>query len=227
MSQTKKTSISPSRFRWGLGNYLMLCTLILGVSLYTLIRLFRVDDLPPTEVECTATTGSTFVLPLPEEPASLETPTLKIKPPKQSISLELFGKEREEEGIFDCGCLSSYDYEQELMIEDRGAPRPSQHLPMAADRVEAPQAINLVEIKRAIVYAFAARDEEVSGLVLIRVKGDKRGKYSQHKILGNPDPLLVDAVEAKIHELRFTPAIQAGKPVEFWVNIPFRFQAVR
>jgi protein TonB len=88
---------------------------------------------------------------------------------------------------------------------------------------EVPRPINMDAIRKLIGYPAMARDAGIQGQVVVRVLVDKKGNYSQHKVMNQVHPLLVQAVEAHIAKLRFTPAIQDGKPIQFWVNIPFKF----
>lgn len=87
-----------------------------------------------------------------------------------------------------------------------------------------PLPINLDDIKNAIGYPSLAKRNSVQGKVIIRIQVDKKGDYVKHLVLRNPDPLLTEAVEKQIPRLKFTPGIQAGKPLKFWVTIPFDFR---
>ncbi|MEL6592497.1 MAG: energy transducer TonB, partial [Bacteroidota bacterium] len=75
-----------------------------------------------------------------------------------------------------------------------------------------------------IGYPQIARDAGIEGNVVVRVLVDKRGNYDKHKIITQVHPILTKAVEEHISKLQFTPAIQGGKPIKFWVNIPFNFK---
>ncbi|MEL7340987.1 MAG: energy transducer TonB, partial [Bacteroidota bacterium] len=75
-----------------------------------------------------------------------------------------------------------------------------------------------------IGYPQIARDAGIEGNVVVRVLVDKRGNYDKHKIITQVHPILTKAVEEHIAKLQFTPAIQGGKPIKFWVNIPFNFK---
>jgi TonB family protein len=93
---------------------------------------------------------------------------------------------------------------------------------IAADRI--PQPLNLQQIQQEIAYPSFAKELNISGTVLVRILVDREGGYVTHRILRPVHPSLSDAVEEKIDELKFKPAVQQGKRVAFWVNIPFRFQ---
>jgi protein TonB len=86
-----------------------------------------------------------------------------------------------------------------------------------------PQPVNMDDIKKRIGYPPAAREAGIEGTVLVRVLVDEKGNYVKHIVLQSPHPLLQKAVEKELPSLKFTPGIQAGKPIRVWVNIPFRF----
>lgn len=91
---------------------------------------------------------------------------------------------------------------------------------------EEPSPININDIKKLIGYPQMARDAGIDGQVIVRVLVDKKGSYKKHKVINGVHPILSRAVEDQLHRLRFTPAIQGGKPIAFWVNIPFRFEVL-
>jgi len=87
-----------------------------------------------------------------------------------------------------------------------------------------PTPVNMDDIRKLIGYPQIARDGNIQGDVVLRVLIDERGTYVKHKVIKQMHPVLAQAVEKFIHRLRFTPAIQGGKPIKFWVNVPFRFK---
>lgn len=87
-----------------------------------------------------------------------------------------------------------------------------------------PKPLNMVDVQRLIGYPHEARKLGIQGNVVVRVLLNKEGRYLSHKVLNGVSPLLSDEVEKYIPEIRFSPAIQAGKPISFWVNIPFVFK---
>lgn len=91
---------------------------------------------------------------------------------------------------------------------------------------EEPKPINMEDIKKAIGYPQIARDAGIEGDVVARVLVDQYGKYLDHKIIKQQHPILAKAVQSKVDRLQFTPAVQGGKPIKFWVNIPFSFKLV-
>jgi protein TonB len=83
--------------------------------------------------------------------------------------------------------------------------------------------INLNQVAGCIVYPQAAKDAGITGRVVLRVMVSKKGKYVRHIVTKNPHPWLTDACERCISKLKFTPAIQNGKRIAMWVNVPFNF----
>jgi len=91
---------------------------------------------------------------------------------------------------------------------------------------EEPQPVNMGDIKKAVGYPQVARDAGIQGNVVVRVLVDPKGNYKRHVVLNGVHPVLEKAVEKELPNLRFTPAIQGGKPIQFWVNIPFSFKLI-
>jgi protein TonB len=89
-----------------------------------------------------------------------------------------------------------------------------------------PYPLNMHEIKKLIGYPQIARDAGIMGTVVVRVLVDKNGAYQRHKVIKSVHPILDQAVEAQLHKLRFEPALQGGKPIPYWVNIPFKFCSI-
>lgn len=87
-----------------------------------------------------------------------------------------------------------------------------------------PVPVNIDDIKSLIGYPQIARDAGIQGQVVVRVLVDKTGNYDRHKVVKSVHPILDDAVQQQLSKLKFTPAIQGGRPIKFWVNIPFNFK---
>jgi len=90
-----------------------------------------------------------------------------------------------------------------------------------------PAPVNMSDIRKSIGYPQIARDASIEGMVVIRILVDKSGNYKKHKIIKQAHPMLAKACEKHVGKLKFTPAIQGGKPIQFWVNVPFRFKLER
>lgn len=89
---------------------------------------------------------------------------------------------------------------------------------------EEPKPLNLQKIVNKMGYPEEARKQKIEGQVIVRVMLDKEGNYQKHVIVRRAHPLLVQAVEEHISMIKFSPAIQDNKPVQFWMNIPFNFR---
>lgn len=90
-----------------------------------------------------------------------------------------------------------------------------------------PAPVNMDELKSLIGYPPMALEADIEGKVTLRVMVDKHGDYVKHVVLKDPHPILTKAVTDKIHHLKTTPGIQAGKPIKVWVTLPFNFEINR
>lgn len=89
---------------------------------------------------------------------------------------------------------------------------------------EEPVPVNINEIAKLIGYPAVARQAGIEGNVIVRILVNKSGAYKKHKVIKDPHPLLTEVVEKHLDKLKFTPAIQGGRPIQFWVNVPFDFR---
>lgn len=89
---------------------------------------------------------------------------------------------------------------------------------------EKPRPLNLTEVVNEIGYPEAAKKNKIEGKVIARILIDEKGKYVKHSILKSINPILDETIAEKLPMLRFDPAKKDGKPVKFWVNIPFNFK---
>lgn len=87
-----------------------------------------------------------------------------------------------------------------------------------------PVPMNLAEVNKMIGYPPDAIASKIEGKVIARILVDEKGTYVKHIILKDPHPILTNAVESKISNLTFKPAIQNGKPIKLWYTIPFDFK---
>ncbi|GAB4422136.1 MAG: hypothetical protein OHK0039_37910 [Bacteroidia bacterium] len=141
-----------------------------------------------------------------------------VKELKEAPAIGLEDKEGAEVGYF--------DGDPNLVLEEEIPDVIVEQEPHVDDFVfaeEEPRPINIDEIKMLIGYPEIAREAGIKGNVIVRVLVDKKGNYAKHRIINQVHPLLSKAVEEQLPKLRFTPAIQGGKPIAFWVNIPFNF----
>jgi TonB family protein len=89
-----------------------------------------------------------------------------------------------------------------------------------------PVPLNMADIRQEIGYPNLARDAGISGQVIFRVLVGKDGKLLEYKIIKDAHPILRQAVEKEIMNLRFSPGIIKSKATKFWVNIPFSFKLI-
>lgn len=175
--------------------------------------------LPPPQIK---TVAFKIPEPTPEEeldPEEEEKTIAEIEELKDAPNIGFEDKEGEEEGFFD-GDIEGEGEVPEVVVEQSAEPDINAFI----FAEEEPKPVNMDNIQRAIGYPQIARDAGIEGQVVIRVLVDEKGNYVRHKVLNGVHPILEKAVEDKINQLRFTPAIQGGKPIPFWVNIPFAFK---
>ncbi|WNJ16703.1 energy transducer TonB [Pontibacter sp. G13] len=149
----------------------------------------------------------------PEEDQTIAT----VEELEEAPAIGFEDKEGADEGFFD-GEIDAEGDIPEVIVEQE----PAMDAFVFAE--EEPTPVNMDEIKQLVGYPQIARDAGIQGSVVVRVLVDKKGKYKRHKIINQVHPILAKAVEKHIDKLSFTPAIQGGKPIQFWVNIPFNFK---
>ena len=86
-----------------------------------------------------------------------------------------------------------------------------------------PELVDRESTLKTIKYPAIAKEAEISGKVIIRILVDEKGVYKKHVVLRDPHPLLTKSVEKGIHQWKWKPAVQAGKPVAAWVTVPVTF----
>ncbi len=87
-----------------------------------------------------------------------------------------------------------------------------------------PRPLNLAQIQQMIGYPDAAKKENLQGLVVVRVLVGQEGEYLRHEVIKDPTPILTQEVEKYLPALKMAPATKDGKPVNFWINVPFHFK---
>jgi periplasmic protein TonB len=125
-------------------------------------------------------------------------------------------------GAYDFGDIDSKGVE-EVVVKDDKEIGPSEFVLLEKE----PSPVNLDQLKGLIGYPPMAKEAEIEGKVVVRVQVDKTGQYVKHIVIKDPHPILTKAVTDKIHNLTFTPGIQAGKPIKVWVTIPFDFKLLK
>ncbi|MCB0855879.1 MAG: energy transducer TonB, partial [Bacteroidetes bacterium] len=171
---------------------------------------------PPPQVKTVA-----FQIPEPTPEEELdpdEDQTIaEVEELQEAPNIGLEDKEGADEGFFD-GEIDAEGEIPEVIVEQE----PEINAFIFAE--EEPTPVNMDDIKKLIGYPQIARDAGIEGNVVVRVLVDKKGNYDKHRIINQVHPILAKAVEEHVPKLKFTPAIQGGKPIKFWVNIPFNFK---
>jgi TonB family protein len=121
--------------------------------------------------------------------------------------------------------------DQQLMdkLFGAGAPR----LPIAG----APDTTGLIEfdtpprpvggmqaLANAVRYPPSARQQQIEGRVLVKIRIDTTGKIIAHDLLQGVSAALDSAAIAAILNTPFDPARKNGRPVAVWVTIPIQFK---
>lgn len=176
-------------------------------------------DLPPPQVR---TVAFQIPEPTPEEELDPEEDqsmaTMEELEDAPAIGLE--DQEGADEGFFS-GEIDSEGEVPDVIVEQE----PDINEFVFAE--EEPTPVNMDDIKKVIGYPQIARDAGIEGTVVVRVLVDKKGNYDKHRVINGVHPILTKAVEEHIGKLKFSPAIQGGKPIPFWVNIPFNFKLLK
>ncbi|MCI4668112.1 MAG: energy transducer TonB [Bacteroidia bacterium] len=175
-------------------------------------------DIPPPKV---ATVAFQIPEPTPEEELDPEEDQtiVEVEELNEAPNIGLEDQEGEEFGVF-TGEIDGEGEEFDVIVEK--TPDPNEFI----FAEQQPKPINMDDIKKLIGYPQIARDAGIEGNVVVRVLVDKKGNYKDHRVINQVHPILAKAVEAKLPNLKFTPAIQGGKPIQFWVNIPFNFKLI-
>lgn len=156
--------------------------------------------------------------PKPAEDIKEEEPIKEIEELKEAPNIGLVDKEGQDKGVFD-GEIDGDGDVPDVIVEEKKEPDADAFIFVQ----EEPKAVNLADIKKLVGYPQIARDAGIQGEVVVRILVDEKGNYSKHKVIKQMHPILAKAVEDQVSKLKFTPAIQGGKPIKFWVNVPFRF----
>ncbi len=84
--------------------------------------------------------------------------------------------------------------------------------------------LNYQHVLQSISYDARALEAGLEGTVVLMVQVDENGHYFDHKVLEESHPILVQAVEDKIHLLEFPKPEYQGESVSALVMVPFRFR---
>lgn len=87
---------------------------------------------------------------------------------------------------------------------------------------KAPVAVNLSAVRGSMRYPEIAKSSGIEGKVTVKVLVSPDGSVEKVGSISGPD-VFHDEVRDKVMSLQFTPALQNGKAVSCWVNVPFSF----
>lgn len=83
-----------------------------------------------------------------------------------------------------------------------------------------PEPLNMDEVKNSVRYPLHTPS---GSKVMTKILIDTSGTPTKHIVLRSPSDSVSRAVEAVIYKLRCNPAQIDGKPVRFWLAVPFCF----
>lgn len=84
--------------------------------------------------------------------------------------------------------------------------------------------MNYQSVLQSISYDARALEAGLEGTVVLMVQVDENGHYFNHEVLEESHPILVQAVEEKVHQLEFPKPEYQGESVSALVMVPFRFR---
>ena len=91
------------------------------------------------------------------------------------------------------------------------------------DLEETPSALNMDKLKKEMGYPSAAKEIGIDGKVIFRILVDEKGNYKKHKAIYSSHKIFEKHAAPHLKKLKFKPGVQAGRNVQVWVNIPFKF----
>ena len=105
---------------------------------------------------------------------------------------------------------------------DDGTPFPDEDSFIA---VEKEPTFDMAELQKNLVYPVELHKAGIQGRVDVRTLVDKNGNVACARITDkSARPELGKAAIDAIKKLKFTPAMQNGKPVAIWIDIPIIFE---
>ncbi len=84
--------------------------------------------------------------------------------------------------------------------------------------------LNYQHVLQGISYDARALEAGLEGTVVLMIQVDENGHYFDHEVLEESHPILVQAVEEKVHQLEFPKPEYQGASVSALVMVPFRFR---
>lgn len=130
--------------------------------------------------------------------------------------------------IISIAFLSSTIYAQDLAIVTTQETAPveiSTNSPVESYWInQSLEPLNYQNVLQSISYDARALEAGLEGTVVLMIQVDENGHYFDHEILEGSHPILVRAVEDKIHQLEFPKPEYQGESVSALVMVPFRFR---
>jgi len=80
------------------------------------------------------------------------------------------------------------------------------------------------QLVRAVIYPEAAHRSKIEGAVVLTVLIDFDGTIKKTKILNSSNELFTQAVEIATNKVKTNPAMQGGKPIQYWMTVPIKFE---
>jgi periplasmic protein TonB len=173
---------------------------------------------PPPEIEQPKIETIKFVVPVPDKDVS-EDSTMKKMDDLDDMQID----DKDQKGDPDAK-INWDDLDNDNKAGDLPPDEPELGPNDWVDLQEEPKPVNMDAFKALVGYPEMAKQADITGKVIMRVQVDKFGNYVKHVVLKDPHTILTNAVASKLSQLKFTPGIQAGKPVKVWVTIPVDFQ---
>jgi TonB family protein len=89
---------------------------------------------------------------------------------------------------------------------------------------QVPIAVNMADFRKCIAYPLLAKEHNITGKVILKVRVNKEGNVDKYFVVKSPHSILSDVCISQVKVLKFTPAIQDGKPINFWMIVPIDFR---
>ncbi|MEO1417249.1 MAG: energy transducer TonB [Bacteroidota bacterium] len=83
-----------------------------------------------------------------------------------------------------------------------------------------PEVLNFQEAWSEWVYPPELLYTTLGGTTVFRMLVNEKGDCIRYAVIREVHPLLTKALETCIHQLEFSPAIQYGQPISYWINLP-------
>lgn len=83
-----------------------------------------------------------------------------------------------------------------------------------------PEVLNFQEAWSEWVYPPELLHTTLGGTTVFRMLVNEKGDCVRYAVIREVHPLLTKALETCIHQLEFSPAIQYGEPITYWINFP-------